>query len=259
MVKQDKDILILGGMGPVAALGAEQALLEVVSQQGILKDQDYPSFTMAQHAFCIPDRTENWQAPKSIAKGAMYVLKRYAELNILPHASSKRKIVWIPCNSFHMPNIWDEFENMLVQEKLNGIYELVNMIEETVQYMMKLGRKKVGLLSTNGTRMAQTYHDKLKAFDVFEVPEEEQQAVHDLIYGAHGIKTELPINASVLSALEGFVKNLSDRGAKAVILGCAALSLALPDNSFKGIELINPVKISARTVLNKAGWAINER
>merc|ERR1719334_538821 len=139
---------------------------------------------------------------------------------------------------------------------LPGQVQLVHMLQTTVAYCSGLGAKKIGLLSTTGTRKTGVYMDMFAAvkIEVLEVDESIQPAVHDAIYNTeYGIKALGRACSKVVEAFRDFVRHIKKKGATVVILGCTEIPIALPENEFEGVTLVDPLDILARVLVDSTG------
>ena len=105
--------------------------------------------------------------------------------------------------------------------------------------------KRIGLMSTTGTRESRVYRDLLEpqGYEVLEVPSEMQPELHDTIYNQEwGIKAISPITLQAVQNFRRYAATLKAMGAEAIILGCTEIPLALPDPEFDGIPLVDPVE-----------------
>jgi len=167
---------------------------------------------------------------------------------------NQQGVIGVPCNTFHAPKIFDRFRELVGQ--IDGV-SVVHMLEETAALIKELfpELRKVGLLSTTGTRNVGVYRQILEpmGFEVIEVPETIQADVHDAIYNREwGVKAVTPVTEQARSSFEGFIRTLNDLGAEAVILGCTEIPLAMPERVFEGTRLIDPVDALARALVREA-------
>ena len=63
-----------------------------------------------------------------------------------------RVVIGVPCNTFHAPPIWNKFKNSV--QDLSPDITVINMLEETAAHIAATvpGARKLGLMSTTGTR-----------------------------------------------------------------------------------------------------------
>lgn len=167
----------------------------------------------------------------------------------------KPVVFGIPCNSFHAPQIYDRFKD-LVNQNFRKV-EVLHMIEETVQMIRTLqpGIKKIGLMSTTGTREVKVYHQLLSKsnIEVFEVPESWQSGMHEAIYHPDwGLKARSYAVPEVRKKFTDYLEFLIDERAELIILGCTEIPLALPENDWKGIALVDPMLALARALVRSS-------
>merc|ERR550532_2894677 len=103
-------------------------------------------------------------------------------------------VAGIPCNTFHAPPIWNQFVKRMAELRVDSVVKVVHMLEETVDYIKEAVPtvKKIGLMSTTGTRNVRVYHELLEpAYEVIEVPLDMQDELHESIYNTEwGIKAQ---------------------------------------------------------------------
>jgi len=196
-------------------------------------------------------------------------------LSMLAAERGKIVIAGVPCNTFHAQPIWnplmDEVTRMnhRIAEKygdedstvLPGQVHFVHMLKETVSYCVALGVKTIGLLSTTGLRKSGLYREMFAThkIDLVEVGKEDQHALQEAISNPnYGIKALNKACPKVREACKGFVRHLKKKGAAAVILGCTEIPIALPEKEFEGVQLIDPVDILARRLVDTVGDISNE-
>jgi aspartate racemase len=158
----------------------------------------------------------------------------------------------VPCNTAHAPPIFD-----VLRKKLHDSHPeitLLHMIEETAKHIGERFPEPttIGLLATKGTHALKTYLDALLAYPhitLIEPTKESQERVHDAIYNQrYGIKAQAPVSKEALAILLEEAHTLYDRGAKALILGCTELPLALTKETIS-LPLIDPTVVLARSAI----------
>jgi aspartate racemase len=158
----------------------------------------------------------------------------------------------VPCNTAHAPPIFD-----VLRKKLHDSHPeitLLHMIEETAKHIGERFPEPttIGLLATKGTHALKTYLDALLAYPhitLIEPSKESQERVHDAIYNQrYGIKAQAPVSKEALAILLEEAHTLYDRGAKALILGCTELPLALTKETIS-LPLIDPTVVLARSAI----------
>jgi len=117
----------------------------------------------------------------------------------------------IPCNTFHAPVIFEHFLHYM--ENIGPKIQILNMIDETVKDVLGKNSsiRKVGLLSTTGTRNTGVYADLLenKGIELIQVPIDMQEELHDSIYNKEwGIKATIPVNSHAKENFERYADYL---------------------------------------------------
>lgn len=155
-------------------------------------------------------------------------------------------IIGIPCNSFHAPVIFNEFYNLT--SKLNNVI-IINMLSSTVNYIKNNFKcKNIGILSTTGTRICGSYlhYFTSKNYNLIQVPNTMQSLLHQAIYD---IKSNFPPKMNTIELLYKFIDILINEGSENIILGCTELPLAIKENLYKNIPIIDPIDILAKTMI----------
>lgn len=252
----EKMIGIVGGVGPEAGtLLHRYVIAEAALQKSIQRDQDHLIVQHISASPWIPDRTDFLleKHQENPANGAFRVIRI---LEDTAKSLGRQCVVGVPCNTFHAKPIFEELTK-LIQEGGIGHIELLNMIEETTKYIKeKFGDiSKIGLMSTTGTREQRIYHALLESlgYEVIEVGADQQSKLHETIYNAKwGIKTVSPVSEQARKNFENFAREIIEKGAQTLILGCTEIPLALPGKEFEGISLIDPMRALARALVKEA-------
>ncbi len=235
---------IVGGVGPLAGV---DILKKIIEETVAVKDQDHLPVLLSSQPHRIADRTKFLLGLEAV-NPAIALAEIIQEL-----AQAGATVVAIPCNTAHAPQIFDVVKEELA--KKNCTVKLLNLIEETAQYILQtMGNISVGVLSTTGTKNAGLYRHILNQNNLTTVePEDElQEAVHAAIYDEnYGIKAiSSPVTNRARQELINAIAELKNQGAQAVVLGCTELPLALPEKENAGIQLIDPNRILARSLIH---------
>jgi len=227
-MKGEKIIGILGGMGPLATV---ELFKRIVLKTPAKKDQEHPRIIIYNNSK-VPDRTA-------------YILGKGE--NPLPELidSAKKLEKWgasfiiMPCNTAHF-----------FAEEIQKVVEipLINMVEETAEYIRKLGLKKVGLLATDGTIKGMVYHKALlkRGIEIALPDKKEQEEVMKGIY--EGVKAgNLELGKKLLLKV---AKKLEKRS-EGIIAGCTEVSVALSERDLK-VPLIDPMDVIAEKAVKLA-------
>ena len=227
-----KIIGILGGMGPLATVAFEEALLRA---SGATRDRDYPILITLNDG-TMPDRTE-----ALLRGGTSPVPKMIEGIGLLRRMGAE--VICMPCNTAHA------FAHELTAA-LDGVV-FVHIVEAVLAYLREEHPSvtSVGVLCTTGARAGQAYDRVLmpEGIAVIYPDPSRQDDVMDAIYGPLGVKSGyLKEPRMQLSPIVDHMKTL---GVNAVVLGCTELPLALKEAS---LPLIDSNVALARAVLRAA-------
>jgi aspartate racemase len=249
----EKVIIIGGGVGPLAGVELHKKIIEYTLTDGT--DQSHLEVYHLSCSRYIPDRTEfllgniNTNPAQGMFR-TIQIAGRALEF------AGKEAVAGIPCNTFHAPEIFSPFLELLKRNKIN--VAVLHMLKETAALILQIapGAKNIGLMSTTGTRTAGVYNMILQplGFKIIQVPPEVQAELHDSIYNKDwGIKAVTPVSSRVRNNFINYAQLLVDRGAEAIILGCTEIPLALWERELAGVVLIDPVAALARALILKVG------
>lgn len=226
-MKHWKIIGIIGGMGPWAGIEFEQTLLGLVRAKN---EVEYPPI-VAINDPTIPDR-----ATAFLGKGPSPVpaIVRIAKTLI----AAKASVLCMPCVTAHI--FFPE-----IRARLPRSVKFINMVDETAK---SLKTNRVGLLATSATIQSGLFQRACAARGIEVVvpsPKIQKDCVQTAIY------THLKFNnvRAAETLLCRAAKDLIDRGAKTIILGCTELSIALKSAP---VPLVNTNEVLARAVLREA-------
>ena len=249
---KEKIIIIGGGVGPMAGVELHKRIIENTAADGT--DQTHFEVYHFSRSCDIPDRTE-FLLGKSKVNPAEGMLRTMQIAQKSIESTGKQAVFGIPCNTFHAPKIFDRFLELIAENKIN--IQVLHMLNETADFIKQNmpDAKRVGLMSTTGTRAVGVYHKILKpyGFEIAEIPENMQAELHDSIYNTKwGIKALAPVTQKARNNFEKYANILVKGGAEAIILGCTEIPLALPEKMFEGIPLIDPMAALARALVREA-------
>jgi aspartate racemase len=234
---------VVGGVGPAATVDFMQKL---VRSTPATRDQEHIKLLVEQNPQ-IPDRTENL-----LGDGPDPTVSLYATCKKLE--AGDVDIIAIPCNTAHA------FVER-IQPYLN--VPIINMLTVSVEYLRAAfpDLREVGLLATTGTIMSGVYRKALEAHGLRQVvPSDALQArVMNAIYGERGVKAGF-VAGECFDDVTAAVDELSERGAKVILLGCTELPLLLPEGEVRSgngevVRLVDPTDILARRCV---AYAIGE-
>ena len=251
---------IAGGVGPAAGVMLHQKIIEATISGG--SDQGHCEVHHVSRPG-VADRTSFLlgQSKENPASGMALTIEAIAES--ARKAGKTAVVAGVPCNTFHAPPIWNEFIETLDANGTSTTVKMVHMLHETARAIETIvpNAKKIGLLSTTGTRDSKVYANLLEpmGYEMVQVDPLLQPMVHDAIYNkAWGVKAVQPTTYQACGAFANFARDLVVQGAEAIILGCTEIPLALPEPHFSGLPLIDPMAVLARSCIKKAGALATE-
>ena len=212
---------ILGGLGPMSTFYFCEMLTSHTKATG---DADHIDMLISSRA-STPDRTA-------------YILGKSSESPLPIMQEEARRLtkagadlLVIPCNTAHY--FYDGLTEI-------STVPILNIIEETVQYLKKRNIKAFGLLATEGTVKSESYHRLCKKHGIqcLTPSEADQKKVSEIIYDA--IKQNKSVD---LCAFQKISKSLLERGCECLVLGCTELSL------LRQAGLDSPVYVDSLEVL----------
>ena len=231
MKAQQEGILgVLGGMGPQATNTFYQRIIDRTQAE---TDQEHLRVLIWSDAK-IPDRTAGILGTPDQAEAVYAALLAGAKL--LEGAGCT--VLAIPCNTSHY-----------FADRLQGDLSipLIHMPRETVAVLAAQGKKKVGILGTDGTIQAGVYQKECDAQGVrlLSPPAEIQKLVMSIIYDE--IKRGETGSREKFAAIDRWLRQAGCDGA---ILGCTELSVyrtyhGLPDYYLDAMEVLAEKCITA--------------
>lgn len=200
-----KKLGVIGGMGPEAT---NFFYARLISRTKANKDQEHIDTIIFSHA-TMPDRTQAILTGQK-AEFLQAISKDVKNLEMLGVSN-----IAIPCNTSHY-----FLEDIQAATKV----PIINMVEESVRYVRddfpKV--KKVGIMGTDGTIQAGTYHRALEKQGIIPLSPrgERQRDVMSLIYD--------DIKGGKKGDRSKFIRaydDLMEQGCDAVILACTEISV----------------------------------
>ncbi len=257
LISDDERMIgIVGGVGPEAGTLLHRFIIEETAKlKKVGRDQDHLLTHHISASPWITDRTNFLlgEHDQNSAEGVARVIKIFDDI---AKSQDRKFVAGVPCNTFHAPPIFNHLEILIEQHGVENV-EILHMIQETKNYIEEnfQGVQKIGLMSTTGTKEQRIYHDLLEplGYEVIEVDEADQANLHDTIYNSEwGIKAVSPVSEQAKNNFELYAKQLQNKGAEALILGCTEIPIALPGNDFEGTPLIDPMRALARALVARA-------
>lgn len=231
-----KIIGVIGGMGPLATADLYKKIIYFTVAE---KDQDH-SHVIIDSNPKIPDRTDY-----ILHKGPSPIPEIVKSIRRLEAAGCDFLIM--PCNTAH---------TIIEEIKKTTKVPFLNMMEETAKYVAKKHPGEIiGLLATDGTVYSGAYHKYLEKEGVKVVtPSENQEKVMDFIF--KGVKS-----GNVMMSLKGIedaVKELTEKGASVILLGCTELSAVSDRIKELDYVFVDPLDILAHAAVIKGGKKAKE-
>ena len=227
MKYKSRTLGVLGGLGPMSTFRFCSLLTAHTRAQS---DADHIDMIISSRA-TTPDRTA-FILGKSLDDPLPVMIEEAKKLQ-----AAGAELIVIPCNTAHY-----FYEGL--QEQID--LPIINIIEETVLHLNRMGVHRFGLLATEGTVRSGSYHRECKKHDMeIVVPnEEEQKQISEIIYGS--VKQNKPAD---MEAFWKIAASLQDRGGEKLVLGCTELSL-LDQSKDSDFLLVDSLDVLAwRTIL----------
>lgn len=226
---------VIGGLGPLATA----YFFELVTRMTeVERDQDHIEIlihsvpqTPDRTSYIIGESSEN-PLPKMIQTG-----KGLVELGA--------EVIAIPCITAHY------FHHDLVE---NIHVPVIHLVEETVSYLKKQGKHRIGIMATDGTIRSGLFQQELTRQGMEAVtPSPEGQAdVMHLIY--QNIKMGLEPE---MERFDRVGADLLAQGAEVIILGCTELSLIKRDQKI-GAGYLDGLDVLAQCSVRMCGAKIKK-
>jgi aspartate racemase len=225
-----KRLGILGGMGPAASA---EFVTRLIKQTPATHDQQHIPFVLWNEPR-IPDRSTAMQAGDN--RPMLWLLQGIQALKTVGCDH-----VVIPCNSAHF--WYDDMAKMGVP-----ITHIVDSIADQLR-AQGLANTTIGIMGTQGTIEHGLYQSRLTQQgwrcivpDRAEMDFFVQPAIDFIKAGKIG-------GSQVL--LMQVIHSLIDRGARAVVLGCTELPLAIGITSEQGVPIVNSIDSLVQAVLKQ--------
>jgi aspartate racemase len=236
-----RKIGILGGMGTAAGLYFTQKLIELNASAD--KDSDHASFILYSDPN-IPSRSDAYLSNATSPSGAI-------ALSLDKLSSLGADFGVMICNTAHI--YFDEIERQVS-------LPLINMVDNVARHVAQLPPgTRIGLLATTANVRSSLYARHFEASgSTIVLPGEADQesisaAIFDPVFGIKSTRTRVHPQAQQRIA-EVAARLRSEQGVEHLLLGCTELSMAIPELSWQGMNVIDPVRLLARACLQRAGY-----
>ncbi|WP_445452442.1 aspartate/glutamate racemase family protein [Flavobacterium sp. 25HG05S-40] len=134
-----------------------------------------------------------------------------------------------------------------LQEELN--MPIIHIVAETAKKINQKGFKKIGLLGTKFTMEMDFYRNKLETFGL-EVLVPDEQETRDYIQFT--LREELGIgfiNPETKEKYKEIIKNLVQKGAECIVLGCTEIPMLVSQDDFE-IPVFDTTKIHSEAIID---------
>ena len=195
-----KKLGVIGGMGPEAT---SFYYARVIARTKAESDQEHINMIILSHA-TMPDRTQ------AILTGNKLPFLKAITQDARDLEMLGVENIAIPCNTSHY---------FLEDIQKSTSVPIINMVEESVRYVVEAHPKvkKIGIMGTDGTMQAKTYHRACEKFGITPVVPGEacQKDVMSLIYddikkGNFSKFLIKPYTVLEQSMMNNIVENISD-------------------------------------------------
>ena len=215
-----KRLGILGGMGPAASA---EFVSRLIKQTPATHDQQHIPFVLWNEPR-IPDRSTAMQAGNN--QPLLWLLQGIQALKTVGCDH-----IVIPCNSAH--HWYDDMAKMGVP-----ITHIVDSIADQLR-ALDIKNTTVGIMGTKGTIEQGIYQTKLTQQGWCCIVPDRAEMDFFVQPAIDFIKAGKIAESQVL--IMKVIDSLIDRGARAVVLGCTELPLAISDTQKENIPIVNSI------------------
>lgn len=220
-----RKIGILGGMGPEATAELYLRIIKIFQQRfGAKYDDDFPEMVILN--LPIPDVVEN---PKEESKIKEMLIAGAKKLEI-----AGAEFIAVPCNTVM---------KYLFEMKSSVAIPIINIVEETIIEIKKIGLKKIGVLGTETTIQNELYGNLENVEIVVSTIEQQKittRIIRDILAGIKSKKDKFELNE--------VITDLKARGAEKVVLGCTELPLLMIEDE----SIIDTIGVLAKATVKRA-------
>jgi aspartate racemase len=222
-----KRLGILGGMGPAASA---EYITRLIAQTSASCDQEHIPFVLWNEPR-TPDRSTSMRNGDD--KPLPYLLQGIQVLKAVGC-----NLIVIPCNTAHF--WYDELIKLKVP-----IVHIVDSVALALCDAEVTGT--IGIMGTQATIELGLYQDRLTDWNCIVPSQDEMdnivQPAIDLVKAGDLVTSH--------TMLMSVVDSLISRGAQAVVLGCTEIPLAIRENNYNGIPLINSIDSLVKVALKE--------
>lgn len=236
-MKESVTVGVLGGLGPMATVYFYDMVVEMTDAQ---KDQEHVDMIIMNRA-TTPDRTA-YIVGDSEDSPLDYLVEDAKRLE-----AAGVDFLVLTCNTAHY--FYKQINDSVA-------IPLLNMIEETVDYSIKEGHSKIGILATTGNIKMENYQNicREKCVDFYVPDNDTQKKVMKIIY--EDVKAG---NKADMKVFDEIVEDLKANGCDCAILGCTELSIIKKDEKLSDEFFIDSSEVLAINTIVKAGRKLKDR
>lgn len=229
-MKKMKTLGIIGGLGPMATAYFMQLVIEMTDAA---TDQEHIPMII-YNCPQIPDRTK-YLLGLSAENPAPQIAQCGCKL-----AADGAEIAAIPCITAHA-----------MHEEIQGDVgiPIIHAIKEVALYLKEKGISKAALEATDGTVQVGVFQKELEeaGIEVILPSKESQKKVMGIIYD--NVKAGCKVDMQAFGEVE---RELLEKGAEVIILGCTELSMVKRDYELQPYYL-DAMEVLARTAVKQCG------
>lgn len=236
-MKENLTVGVLGGLGPMATVYFYDMVVEMTDAK---RDQDHVDMIIMNRA-TTPDRTA-YIVGDSEDSPLDYLVRDAKRLE-----AAGANFLVLTCNTAH-------YFHKDINDSVS--IPLLNMIEETVDYAIKEGHSKIGILATTGNIKMQNYQNicKEKGADFYVPDADVQKKVMKIIY--EDVKAG---NKADMNVFNEIISDLKKNGCDCAILGCTELSIIKKDEKLPDEFFIDSSEVLAMNTIVKSGRKLKDR
>ena len=226
-----KKLGILGGMGPAASA---EFVNRLITQTSASCDQDHIPFVLWSDPR-VPDRSTSLRNKDDLPLS--WLLNGIQGLK-----SAGCNCIVIPCNTAHF---W--FDEMKKHASWNS--KIIHIVDSVIDALQDVNvtNSTIGIIGTQATIELGLYQYKLNKLG-WNCITPNKEEMDTLVQPAINL-IKANNNEAAQPLIMTVVNRLIDSGAKAVVLGCTELPLAVKQTEEKGIPLINSIDSLVKSAL----------
>lgn len=221
---------VIGGLGPMATAFFMQMVIEMTQAD---TDQEHIGM-IVYDCPSIPDRTS-------------YILGKSHKNPETPMIAIGRKLAADGADLIAIPCVTAGYFYETLTKEIE--VPIINVIEETVQYLVGQQIEAVGLMATDGTIQCGLFQKSLhqRGIRVVLPTEHAQRDVMHLIY--RDVKATKPVE---MNRFRRVTAELRREGAQVILLGCTELSMIRKDEQI-GAGYLDVMQVLAKCSVERCG------